>query len=743
MGVIRFEQFTGLNTKPPRPSIRPTDCSWLDGAMPVTDTSIRVLPAEGDSIYTAPDGLTITFFAQFNIADTDYFFILLSDGSAQQVNIVTGGVTTITGTNSLLATTGMGTTSWGGQYFIFTQPITNGYFIWDGSNLYKSGTIGPIVTITDGGLNYTGTPSVTLVGGSGSGAMFSTQIENGTVSQVLVTNPGSSYVLGDIPIVIFSGGNGTATAWGQAVISNGVITNVTLLNGGSGYQNSSTGVQQPPTISVSDPTGSGAVISVNQMAGGQLISLKVVSGGTGYTSPTINFSGSGSGASAVATVDSGVITSYSTDSNGLGYTGGTTIDFLSATGTGATATATLNPDGSVAALTITAGGSGYSSPTNYVVRGAGPAAATVTLMPFGISGTSLETFQSRVWIANGQAVSNDPPKNRIIFSASDDPANFDPSQGAGAFPSTDSFLRVGYHSLKQVNGFLYLIGDSSVNTIAGVQSSTPSGSTEVITTFNNQNADPQLGTPWPASVQVFSRNIVFANTIGVMVSYGGAVTKISDPLDGFYSSALNFGSTANYPSAVATIFGNTTYMLLIPIVDPIRGQTLTKLIMWDGRRFFTSPATTTTFIATQELNSILTAWGTRGTDLFPLFVTPSDFPKVIQTKLFADSTYLITKTALHISGIIQDNSNDGVTTITIDNEVNSSISYTIPSSVGGLTWSGLTWSGLTWGGAGLNIFGPIPVGQSGRLLGMTLTTTASDIELLSLNLVTQNYIPNF
>src|SRR5262249_13389225 len=155
-----------------------------------------------------------------------------------------------------------------------------------------------------------------------------------------------------------------------------------------------------------------------------------------------------------------------------------------------------------------------------------------------------------------------PPKNRTIFSSPDSPVDF--GNGGGAFQSTDSFLRVGYHFLKQSNGFLYLGGDSSMNYISGVSTSSGTATSPIpITTFGNQNVDPQLGSPWPSSVQVFSRNIVFANSIGIFVSYGGAITKASIPLDGFYDSGPIFGSGLNFSAAVANIFSVPVYMLLL------------------------------------------------------------------------------------------------------------------------------------------------------------------------------------
>jgi hypothetical protein len=50
--------------------------------------------------------------------------------------------------------------------------------------------------------------------------------------------------------------------------------------------------------------------------------------------------------------------------------------------------------------------------------------------------------------------------------------------------------------------------------------------------------------------------------------------------------------------------------------------------------------------------------------------------------------------------------------------------------------------GVWSGGAGTDVFGPIPVGQWGRLLGFTITTFASDVALMSVLGEAQDYSAN-
>jgi len=276
--------------------------------------------------------------------------------------------------------------------------------------------------------------------------------------------------------------------------------------------------------------------------------------------------------------------------------------------------------------------------TSYTPNGG----SLVTTMPLGISGTAIEIYTGRVWIANGPTITFSAPGSVVDFSSAD---------GGGNFTSSDSFLRVGFTQLKQTNGFLYLIADSSVNYISGVQTS---GATP-ITTFTNQNADPEAGTSWPAAVDVFNRDILFANAFGAQVSYGGAVTKISEMLDGVYNTVTNFGNIS--PSAAkAIVFGKKIWILLLPIIDPVTGQQVNKLLMWNGKQWWASVQDVNlVYIQFQEINSVLTAWGTDGKSVYQLFARPSvNFTKIAQTKLWdKPGGYQFTKFVNRLWGIVR------------------------------------------------------------------------------------------
>jgi len=430
-------------------------------------------------------------------------------------------------------------------------------------------------------------------------------------------------------------------------------------------------------------------------AGGLSPVITITAGGSGYTTATCAASGgSGSGATFVVTVSGGVVTAIQVTNPGTGWKAGETV--------------TLTISGAHSVL----------------------ATATATLMPFGISGTSLEIYAGRVWVSNDAT---------ITFSAPGSFTDFSTGNGGGNFTSSDSFLRVSFTQLIQTNGFLYLIADSSINYISGVQTA----GTPPTTTFTNQNADPEVGTPWAATIDVFGRNIVFANAFGAHISYGAAVTKISEALDGVYNTVPNF---ANFvPSAAkAIIFGKKVWIVLIPIIDPISGQQVNKMFMWDGKKWWSSSQSKNIiYIQHQEINSVLTAYGTDGSSIYPLFNTASSaFTKTAQSKLWTKSRLELLQTVTRLWGAAQYYSTDTPDlTVEIDNET-SAASTTTSLAPTVMTWKTangtiMNWKtaggvAMVWRASGIAIIPPTAVSQNGVMLGMTVMTSSADMALIML-----------
>jgi hypothetical protein len=156
------------------------------------------------------------------------------------------------------------------------------------------------------------------------------------------------------------------------------VQTITVNQGGSGYT--------APTISFTGGGGSGGATATATLLG-SIASVTVTNGGVFASTPTISFSGgAGSGAAAYATMSStGSVTSIAVTSGGTGYSGSVTVTLVGGGGSGATATATVS-GGVVTALNVTAGGSGYTTaPTVTITNATGSGAGGQPVLGFAIS----------------------------------------------------------------------------------------------------------------------------------------------------------------------------------------------------------------------------------------------------------------------------------------------------------------------------------------------------------------------
>jgi hypothetical protein len=232
------------------------------------------------------------------------------------------------------------------------------------------------ITLLAGGSGYTSAP--TVGGGTGTGATIVAKLGSlangpGTNRWLFGYTVASNETATSAQIIFPSSITGVfdttedalgASAAGTAVIGTGV-TSVTVSAGGSGYTSA-------PKVSFTGgtPTTPATAVAVLDQSVG---SIAVTAGGSGYTSaPTVTFTGGG-GSSSVATAvlaSSGSIKSITITNGGTGGTNGTgvAVSITGGGGTGATATATI-AGGVVTVITITAGGSGYTSAPTVSVTG--------------------------------------------------------------------------------------------------------------------------------------------------------------------------------------------------------------------------------------------------------------------------------------------------------------------------------------------------------------------------------------
>lgn len=574
------------------------------------------------------------------------------------------------------------------------------------------------------------------------GSIVEVQTEIGTQTQIAppgtiidpsrttvgVSQWGSQFVL-----IVSQQTNGYFIWDGTLLYSAGSLaTLVTLTDNGSGYVGA-------PTVTAFGGSGGGATFLATIENGG-VNNVSVTNPGFGYSSNDVvglAFSGGGSsGRTAIlqAFISGGSLSTISIVDGGAGYTSAAYGSIAGGGGTGASVTLTAS-GGSITATTLAAAGTGYlTAPTPLVYDANNPVAkGTATLMPIGVSGTDIEVYAGRVWIIDGPYVT---------FTASGSLIDFSTSGGGGNFTSVDSFLRVGFTRLKQSSGFLYLVADSSINYISAVQTS---GSPPT-TTYTNQNADPETGSSWPGTVTVFGRNIVFANAFGAHMLYGASAQKTSEALDGVYSSLPNFGGLIP-SSAKSIIFGKKVWILLLPIIDPISMRQTNKLFIWNGKIWWTSMQDIEiVFIQHQEINSVLTAWGTNGVTIFPMFSRPSSaFTKTVQSKFWDTPIgYQFTKAPSRLWAAFYVPQIEAPVTVEIDIDTErNSATYEFSSdqvSIQVINAQGDVIPCKNASGTTIPVFSilapyfiipPAAVGETGVFTGLTIRTDEEDISLIS------------
>ncbi len=682
----------GQNQQDDRAAMADTEFYVIENFVRIGEGYLRTLWDRGSALYTAPTGKTIVKFQAFNIGPTNYFAVFLSDGTAIQVDM-SGNQTVMSSTTGTFYNGGAtpDTSQWGSQYLLISTNIAaNGYWAWDGKLLYGAGGISPVITINGGGSGYSSVPTATAFGGEGSGIAVTPVITNGSVTSLTVTSAGTGYVPEDVVQFQFSGGGTDTGPELVAVLAVNTVQSVNVLAGGHNYVSG-----DPVVFTGGGGTGAAATATIS---GGAVTTIVMTSGGAKYTSPPVVSvtSTSGAGFTGAAYLTAGSVASITVVSGGSNFTAIPTLSFSGGGGSGAAGTVNLSggSTGTISSVSLSSGGTNYTSPPAVIVSpGQNNAAyATAALMPFVVNGYAIETFNTRVWLANTYSSTATVQNGGVILtSAPGSLSDFATSDGGNTYTSNEPFLRQAYGNLKQAQGYLYTFADSACDVISNVQTT----GSPTSTTFNYQNVDPQTGIAWRDTAAYFGLSVLFANAEGAFGLYGGAVQPISKKVTRLFDSAV-FPPTAGAvtPSAaVANLHTVKCYLLNMTITDPLTGLPRTVMLGWDQAGWFTaSQSSTLTYIGTQGQNSSYTAWGTDGATLFPLFSAASaGLTKTISTKLYGGNSFPVIKQALGLwmmTGDVSANKAGVSMAITMDTEGGSTALPLSPVSFGGLPMLG-------------------------------------------------------
>lgn len=241
------------------------------------------------------------------------------------------------------------------------------------------------VIVDNPGSGYTQAPAVVFDSATAASAS-SVVARSDQVAGITLVAGGSGYVA-PVTVAIAAPAAGGVQATATATVSNGVITGVTITNQGSGYSSSN-----PPAITFSGTGAAGTGAAAVAVIGSKVSGLQVTAGGSGYvTAPTVALvGGGGRDAAARAFITNGVVTSLQVTNPGTGYTSAPTVVFSGGSGSGAQAQSLI---GGVSSIVVSGQGSGYLVPPRVVIS-AGDGASTGAISvnaTGGITGINLSS----------------------------------------------------------------------------------------------------------------------------------------------------------------------------------------------------------------------------------------------------------------------------------------------------------------------------------------------------------------
>lgn len=384
-----------------------------------------------------------------------------------------------------------------------------------------SGGVVTGITLTNAGSGYTSTPSVLLVTGSGAFANTSLDLTNQSVFSINVINQGTGYSATTPPAVTFTGGGGTG-ATGTAVVSNGRVVSITVTSRGSGYTSA-------PTIAIAPPT-TGTTATAAAVMGAGVAQVNIVLPGSEYiNTPTVTFSmpnfADGVRATGTAIVNPSTlqVTGVNITDAGSGYTTAPTVTITS--GTGATAQAILTGKTVLGAVIISQGFDYAAPPTIEFVGGDGQGATGTAVLSNGRVTAINITSAGSGYITAPTIVFNDPA-------------------GAQAFANVSSTGTIG--SITLVNGgFFYAAAPEVIiqPTVGGpgggavATATVANGQVTGVTVTNGGSG--YIGGNKPASLQNFQ------SSLG---SLSGDATKVTVKTGKDIVNDIHYGTGSRNPN---------------------------------------------------------------------------------------------------------------------------------------------------------------------------------------------------
>jgi hypothetical protein len=455
---IVYENFEKMNTQSIRQSLSEKELAWLENLQPIAGNNLTAVPAPAAAaLATIGENISTMFYAA--LLGVDYFVAFTTVGAGYLFNIATGAVGQFAPDGTFSAQPDV--TTWQASRLLIADSKA-GYSTFDGTIFVGQGGVSPNITVTNGGSGYGAAPSITITGGSGSGATAHAVVQNGSIIQIILDNPGHGYQVTDVLTVVIgtspgSGATAHVTMTGSPVASLQIINPGTFTGpagvgihtltstggggtgargycvvsslGGSGRYISAvvltspgSGYTSPPTFFLVTTGGPAPVIGAT-LGTESVATIVLDTGGTLYSAPPAAIitpsDGNGSGAVATTTISGGVVNTIALNASavtalaiafqGISSTPGTfALSFTGGGGSGATGTATIgnytDNTGATAvgviSVFITAGGSNYVTAPTIAVVGATFSANPTILATIASQGSGYDLTPS-VLIGSG------------------------------------------------------------------------------------------------------------------------------------------------------------------------------------------------------------------------------------------------------------------------------------------------------------------------------------------------------
>ena len=297
-----IKQFKTVNTKANRTAIDETEFSWLENAMPVGYSNLKITGQRSAITNSGGNAVVfsanVTYFNSVNLGLNDYVVAFKDDGSAEAFNLQSKTLVTVANAGKF-SNSGISINQWKNQEMLIIDP-NKGYYVWDGNNTVFVGSVGQLALI-DGGSGYTAAPSVVLSApndANGIQAVAVSTVSNNVVTSITLTEAGSGYT--QAPTVSFYGGGGSGANAVASIVTFATGTvSIAVTNPGDSFTSA-------PIVNISGGGGTGAAATA-VVRGNALATIVMTNPGTGYTNSAnlvVNLSGGGgSNATIAATIN--------------------------------------------------------------------------------------------------------------------------------------------------------------------------------------------------------------------------------------------------------------------------------------------------------------------------------------------------------------------------------------------------------------------------------------------------------